>query len=157
MKNILVAFTCTAALSLMGCIATTGEKQTLGTVIGAVAGGVAGAQVGKGNGQLIATGAGVLLGALIGNEVGATLDKIDQQYVLDTAHQSLEYSESGTTTSWKNPDSGNSGSVTPIRTYEVANNQYCREYQTDVTIGGATQSAYGTACRKPDGTWEIIK
>ena len=42
MKKILVAFTCTAALSLMGCIATTGEKQTLGTVIGAVAGGVAG-------------------------------------------------------------------------------------------------------------------
>ncbi len=72
MKKILVAFTCTAALSLMGCIATTGEKQTLGTVIGAVAGGVARAQVGKGNGQLIATGAGVLLGALIGNEVGAT-------------------------------------------------------------------------------------
>ena len=134
---------------LGGCIATTGEKQGVGTVIGAVAGGVAGSQVGKGNGQLIATGVGVLLGALVGNEIGATLDKIDQQYLLDTTHESLEYS-------WSNPDTGNSGSVTPLNTYEVAENQYCREYQTDVLVAGEKQSAYGTACRRPDGTWEII-
>jgi len=157
MRKVLLLFTCTFVLLLGGCIATTGDKQAVGTVIGAVTGGVAGSQIGKGNGQLIAVGAGVLLGALIGNEVGATLDKVDQQHVLDTAHQSLEYSKSGTTTSWNNPDTGNSGNVTPLKTYEIANNQYCREYQTEVTVGGETQSAYGTACRRADGTWEIIK
>ena len=157
MRKILLSSTCTLTLLLGGCIATTGDKQTVGTIIGAVTGGVAGSQIGKGNGQLIAVGAGVLLGALIGNEVGATLDKVDQQHVLDTTHQSLEYSKSGTTTSWNNPDTGNSGNMTPLKTYEVANNQYCREYQTDVTVGGKTQSAYGTACRRADGTWEIIK
>ena len=157
MRKIVLICGCELTLILGGCIATTGEKQGVGTVIGAVAGGVAGSQVGKGNGQLIATGVGVLLGALIGNEVGATLDKIDQQYLLDTTHESLEYSKTGTTTAWSNPDSGNSGSVTPLNTYEVAENQYCREYQTDVIVGGEKQSAYGTACRRADGTWEIIK
>jgi surface antigen len=25
-----------------------------------------------------------------------------------------------------------------------------------VTIGGKAESAYGTACRQPDGTWKVI-
>jgi surface antigen len=29
----------------------------------------------------------------------------------------------------------------------------CREYQSQVVIGGRRQTAYGTACRQPDGTW----
>ena len=41
-----------------------GTKQTVGAVLGAVGGGVLGAQVGSGSGQLVATAAGALLGAL---------------------------------------------------------------------------------------------
>jgi surface antigen len=33
---------------------------------------------------------------------------------------------------------------------------YCREFQQTVTIGGKTESAYGTACRQPDGTWKVV-
>ena len=55
---------------------------------------------------------------------------------------------------WRNPDSGNSGSITPTRTYEIANGQYCREYRQTIVIGGEPQQAYGTACRQPDGTWQ---
>lgn len=32
---------------------------------------------------------------------------------------------------------------------------YCREYQRSVVIGGVTQQAYGTACQGPDGQWRI--
>ena len=32
------------------------------------------------------------------------------------------------------------------------NGQQCREYQRTVTIDGKTETAYGTACRQPDGT-----
>lgn len=31
----------------------------------------------------------------------------------------------------------------------------CREYTTTVIVGGQEQSAYGTACRQPDGSWKI--
>lgn len=33
---------------------------------------------------------------------------------------------------------------------------YCREYTQDVRVGGRLQRAYGVACLKPDGAWEII-
>jgi hypothetical protein len=29
----------------------------------------------------------------------------------------------------------------------------CREYRMPVTIGGRPETAYGVACRQPDGTW----
>jgi surface antigen len=33
---------------------------------------------------------------------------------------------------------------------------YCREYQTTVTVGGKSEQAYGTSCRQPDGSWQIV-
>lgn len=35
--------------------------------------------------------------------------------------------------------------------------RYCREYQSQVTVGGQIQPAYGTACRMPDGAWRIVR
>ncbi|MCB2081911.1 MAG: hypothetical protein H6908_04280 [Hyphomicrobiales bacterium] len=32
---------------------------------------------------------------------------------------------------------------------------YCREYTREIIIGGKRETAYGTACLQPDGTWEI--
>ena len=32
----------------------------------------------------------------------------------------------------------------------------CREFEQTVTIDGKTETAYGTACRQPDGTWKQI-
>ena len=58
---------------------------------------------------------------------------------------------------WNNPDSGNSGTVTPVREGTNANSgAYCREYQTTVTVGGRDQEAYGTACQQPDGSWKVV-
>ena len=50
-----------------------------------------------------------------------------------------------------------SGSVTPVWEGPSNTGMYCREYRHDVTIGGKTESAYGTACRQPDGSWEIVE
>ncbi len=144
------------ALSLAACASDQGDKQTLGTLLGAGLGGLAGAQFGSGTGQLVAVGAGVLLGGLLGNEIGKSLDKADQAYAERNAQQTLETAPIGTTATWVNPDSGNSGSVTPTATYQSADGEYCREYQQTVTVGGEQQSAYGTACRQPDGSWKLV-
>jgi hypothetical protein len=32
----------------------------------------------------------------------------------------------------------------------------CREYTKDVSINGRIERAYGTACRQPDGSWEVV-
>ena len=145
-----------AALALAGCSETVGQKQGLGTLLGAVAGGVAGAQVGKGRGKLVATGVGAALGALIGSEVGKSLDRADRLAMQHATQNTLETAPSGSTSTWRNPDSGNSGTVTPTQTYQRSDGAYCREFTQTVTVGGRTQEAYGTACRQPDGSWQII-
>lgn len=33
---------------------------------------------------------------------------------------------------------------------------YCREFQTEALIGGAPHMLYGTACRRPDGSWALV-
>jgi surface antigen len=58
--------------------------------------------------------------------------------------------------SWSNPDSGNSGTVTPTREGRDSAGNQCREYQTTVTVGGKQEQAYGTACRQQDGSWKVI-
>ena len=144
------------AISLSGCLSGAGEKESAGTLLGAVAGGIAGAQFGKGEGQLIATGIGTLLGAAIGNEIGKSLDRADQLAMERAAQSSLETAPVGRTTTWKNPDSGNQGTITPRKTFKRNDGTYCREFTQTITIGGRTEEAYGTACRQPDGTWKLI-
>jgi surface antigen len=140
----------------LGACENAGTKETIGTLGGAAAGGLLGSQIGGGSGQLIATGAGVLLGAFLGREIGKSLDKADQLEADRTANQALENNPTGQSSTWNNPDSGNSGTVTPTQTTYSDSGEPCREYQTTVTVGGKTEQAYGTACRNADGTWRIV-
>lgn len=127
----------------------------IGTLGGAALGGFLGSQFGGGTGKLAFTGAGVLVGGLVGNQVGKALTCEDQQQVQATTQQSLETQQTGTASAWQNPDSGNSGTVTPTRTYQQADGRYCREFQQTITVDGETESGYGTACRQEDGSWQI--
>lgn len=127
------------------------KKAEIGTVLGGVGGGILGAQVGGGHGRTAAIIAGTILGAIIGQEIGRSIDRTDELM----AQQVLEVNRSGQTTQWVNPDTGNTVAVTPTRTYQAPSGQYCREYQTQVIVGGRTENAYGTACRQPDGSWKI--
>ena len=74
-----------------------------------------------------------------------------------TLQSTLETAPKGTTASWNNPDSGNAGTVMPVRTVRrYTDGTYCREFQQTVTVGGRTEEAYGTACRQADGSWKIV-
>jgi surface antigen len=127
-------------------------KAVLGTVLGAAAGGGIAALAGGGPGAIAGAAVG---GALLGGLVGHHLDNRDKQMAARAAQQAFENNRAGQASMWRNPDSGNSGSITPTRTYQLANGQYCREYRQTIVVGGQQQQAYGTACRQPDGTWSI--
>lgn len=144
------------ALSLAACAEQGGPKQNVGTIIGAAAGAIVGSQIGSGSGKTAATAVGTLVGALAGKEIGKSLDRADMVYLNQSQQKALETTPSGSSTGWSNPDSGNSGQVTPQRTYQNTSGAYCREFQQTITVGGNTESAFGTACRQPDGTWKII-
>lgn len=156
MKMKFITLCSLAVLSLSACQTSQwGQKQGLGTGAGALAGGLLGSQVGGGSGRLWATGAGVLLGAFVGNEIGASLDSADR-YAMQQAQQSALNAPVGETITWNNPDSGHYGSYTPVREGMAASGSKCREYEQTIYIDGHPETAYGTACKRPDGTWQIV-
>src|SRR5512144_1709100 len=98
-----------------------GPKTGIGAALGAAGGGLLGAAAGGGP---VGIAAGVLLGGLVGGATGSVLDDQDRRTAARTTQQALESKPSGTTMTWNNPDSGRSGSVTPIGTYQASNGQY---------------------------------
>ncbi len=139
----------------MAACADSGTKQNIGTLLGGAGGAVAGSQFGSGKGRLVGVAAGTLIGALLGSEVGKSLDRADRTYLEQTNQQALETVPSGQSASWRNPDSGNYGTITPQPAYQTSSGQYCREFQQTITVGGKSENAFGTACRQPDGSWKI--
>jgi len=127
-------------------------KAVLGALGGAALGGGIAALAGGGTGAIVGATLG---GALLGGAVGHYLDNRDKQLASEAAQKAFETSQSGKPTVWNNPDTGNSGSITPTRTYELPNGTYCRQYEQTINVGGQQHQAYGTACRQPDGTWKI--
>lgn len=133
------------------------NKSDVGTAAGAIAGGVAGYQFGGGAGKALATVGGTLLGAYLGSEIGASLDRADMAYYNQTSQRALETAQPGESLPWKNPDSGNYGSITPSNYYQNSSGQYCREYTQTINVGGHAEKGHGTACREPDGSWRIVE
>ena len=154
-KAVLVA---SLATGLSACASSDyGQKETIGTLVGAGLGAWAGSAVDHhGSGGVVAVAAGTVLGGLIGNQIGKTMDKVDRQQYAQTQYQTLEYTRSGESKGWYNPDSGNSGSFVAKPAYQNTDGRYCREFTQTVTISGKREEAYGTACRQADGTWKII-
>lgn len=147
---------CSGGYSNGGRYVTGGSHQPGGTILGGIVGAAIGSQFGGGKGQLVAVGVGTLFGALIGRDIGRTMDYADRGYATGSFGHAMEYAPTCSTITWNNPGSGNNGTVTPTHTYEPEPGRYCREFQQEVVIGGQIQDAYGTACRQPDGSWEIV-
>lgn len=49
------------------------------------------------------------------------------------------------------------GATQTSPTYRNRDGRYCREFQTSVRVGGRSQPSYGTACRQPDGDWQVVE
>jgi len=145
-----------ATALLAGCVTDGNQKEMAGTLLGAGLGGLAGSKVGGGKGQLAAVAVGTLAGAFIGRGIGQSLDNVDKLYA-ERAMNRAAAAPVGQTIAWSNPDSGNRGTVTTVRDgTNMQTGAYCREYQTTVQVGGKSESAYGTGCRQPDGSWQIV-
>ncbi len=158
MKKIALVAMVVSSLALTGCetMNNTGTKQLIGTGSGAVIGGLLGSKIGDGSGQLWATGAGALVGALVGSEIGKSLDRADQQYASQANYQA-QNAPIGEPISWSNPESGNYGKVVATKDGYSQSGKYCREFQQTIYVGGREESAYGVACRQPDGSWQIVQ
>ncbi len=139
------------ALPLAGCE----TKQDQGTVVGAVAGGLLGNSVGRGNARGATTIVGAVIGGIVGSEIGRGMDRTDRVLAERAEMDALERGSSGAPVTWRNPDNGRYGEVTPMAPYRRGPTD-CRDYTHKVFIDGRPQIMQGTACRNPDGTWRNV-
>lgn len=140
------------ALSLAGCGPQTGPNEAGGTIIGAVAGGAIGSLFGGGAGKAAAIVAGTMIGGFLGNQVGKNMDENARQQAYAAQMNALN---AGQAQSWRAP-SGAYGSVTPGPVYVDQGSQACRQYTHTIVVDGKRQTGTGTACRNPNGTWQIV-
>jgi surface antigen len=98
-----------------------------------------------------------VLNGLLSSEIGKQLSVADHTALTRATQTTLETVPIGTQSNWRNADSGNAGTVTPTRTYQKANGQYCREFTQRIEIKGRGQEAAGTACRESDGAWTLVE
>jgi surface antigen len=65
----------------------------------------------------------------------------------------LESTPDGTTRRWTNKQTGNSGEITPLRTYVTEDGSFCRDYREELAIAGDSGRFYHTACRDGSARW----
>ena len=93
-----------------------------------------------------------LVGVLLGGGLAALLSDLDRRYVTDAFERAEGYP--GQPTPWVNPGTGHSGDVVFLP--GERSGRACREYRSRVRIDGRIEEAWGVACRRPDGTWEVV-
>lgn len=169
---ILASLTLGSMVGLAPAPAMADGGEFLGLVGGGLAGGLIGNAFGHGRGRTAATAGGAVLGAVVGDSYGYSVDRsrhggyYDGGYSRGSYYQpsTVYYSQPAPQRVYYVPsyeERVQTVAVVPARTTYVVDNSvpastsYCREYDQGVTIGGRTQSSYGTACQQPDGSWKI--
>ncbi len=143
------------SLPLIGGCAT---KMETGTALGALAGGALAYGLGQNSSNKeLWTVLGVGAGAMLGSSIGQQLDHRDQLLLGQTVQHTLETAPNNAVGQWQNPNTGNSGTVVPTQTYTASNGAPCREFIQTIYVGGYPEEGYGTACRQPDGSWQIVQ
>jgi surface antigen len=98
----------------------------------------------------------VLLGPQFGSGTGQIARRTsssDRQRAYDAERRSVRNNRP---VIWSNPETGSRGEIRPVRTYQSSSGQICREYTHTIHIEGKPETARGTACEQPDGTWRLV-
>jgi len=143
----------------LGACATddTGDGQLTASILGAVGGALLGSQIGDGTTRVVAATAGALLGGWLGSEIGKKLDEDDRE-ALNEAQQAAYNAPVGQRVAWTNDKTGHHGSITPTgEATPSESGEYCRSFDHQVTVDGASQNSQGVVCRQLDGTWKVVE
>lgn len=124
--------------------ASCATKSGTGTAVGAGVGGVIG--------QAAGGTTGLLLGAAIGGALGYTAGKAMEEEDRRQAAIALEQNRA---MAWRNPNTGYEYRVEPTGT-RYQQGRECRDFRLFADVDGQPDEITGTACRRPDGSWEAV-
>jgi surface antigen len=91
-------------------------------------------------------------------ETHITLTQQDLDMIRSAVTNQVHGKPEGTTATWSNPASGNSGSIKLAKKLP-RKNQQCERLEYTVRSGGTpvyTEHYNFTSCLQPDGTWKIV-
>lgn len=125
-------------------IASCATKATTGTAVGAGGGALVGHAIGGTTGMLI----GGALGGATGYAVGRSMDEEDRR----RAAEALEYNRQ---VEWRTNE-GELYRMYPTRT-SYRQGRECRDYRLQADVEGRAETITGTACRRPDGSWQSME
>lgn len=132
--------------------------KLVGITLGGLAGGYGGSHIGQGNGRLAAIGVGAVAGAAVGNALVSQKHNSPGCYTHPSnAVQRALNAPVGQAVKWDDYQYDEQGVSKSISQYRTQQNLTCREYVSDVLIGGRRETVYGTACLQPDGQWRIVQ
>jgi len=101
---------------------------------------------------------------VVEERAGAYLSEGDLECADFLFQSVLEHSPTGVTSSWDNPTTGHSGTVTPTRTVAPKDQPPCRDFVIVVNVGGDEGHGYGryiketgSACREDAGIWQVLE
>ena len=81
------------------------------------------------------------------------LAESDVKLAARLAQTTLESAPDGATRRWTNQQTGNSGEITPLRTYVSERGYFCRDYREALSVADNTGRFYHTACRDDVAGW----
>lgn len=88
------------------------------------------------------------------NDLRSTVASLDAQ-LAELRNQTLEIQPSGKTVNWSDNKGSMQLSVTPVKTYRVEKDKYCRKYKEIIEIDGNTEVRQGIACRESKNNWPV--
>jgi surface antigen len=97
-------------------------------------------------------------GLFLGFESNITLKQDDIDLIHQTVDQKIHGKPIGTTASWRNPNTGNSGTIKLLKKFTVRGLR-CEEvaYTLMTTTSAVPPEHYVLdSCLQPDGTWKIL-
>jgi surface antigen len=149
MKKIAICVLASAiTFGIAGC--QPGNNVPGSTAVGAIAGGMLGSALFHGSGQWAGILGGAVLGGIVGNQIGQSMDRRDRMNM----QSAIVNTPVGQEASWTNSKTHRSYVVRPVKSFRKKG-RYCREFQTRIKVAGKWQQGYGRACRQPDGSWKI--
>lgn len=128
------------------------DRELIGQILGGAAGATVGSTIGQGNGNTAAIIGGTIIGVIVGGNIGRSMDAVDQSCV----GQILEHAPDGRMVVWNDGDSSTRYQVTPDKPFKDNRGRDCRSYLTESVINGSNRKTHNTACREPNGAWQMV-
>jgi surface antigen len=84
--------------------------------------------------------------------VGRAMNDADQRCVAWILEQACDRSAVG----WRNPNTGVSYQVTPVKTFTSMDGLRCRVYRIEASLGDEPRKVYASACQHQGGEWRLV-